>query len=103
MSKVYTVEEIKKDVSEVAERYGVQAVYLFGSYARETADEQSDLDLLIEKGEIKGLFQLAGFHQELEDTLEMKVDILTPEALSDSFKNRIKADEVLLYERQNSR
>ena len=45
---VYTVDEIRQIVHPIAERYGLQAVYLFGSYARGTASEDSDIDLLID-------------------------------------------------------
>ncbi len=44
---VYTTAEIAKRVRPVAERYRLNAVFLFGSYARETAAEESDIDLLV--------------------------------------------------------
>lgn len=98
MENLYTLDQIRENVAEIAGRYGVKAVYLFGSYAKNQADTQSDIDLLIDKGEMKGLFQLAGFHRDLEDRLSVKVDVLTPESLSSDFLEKIRKDEVLLYE-----
>ena len=45
---VYTVEQIAQCILPVAQKYGLKAVYLFGSYARGTATESSDIDLLID-------------------------------------------------------
>ena len=57
--KTYTLEEIREIVSRLAAQYGAKRVYLFGSFARGDMTESSDIDLRIDKGNIKG-FQLAG-------------------------------------------
>ncbi|MDR0903050.1 MAG: nucleotidyltransferase domain-containing protein [Ruminococcus sp.] len=44
---IYTIEELRERVRPVAEKYGLPAVYLFGSYARGEATEESDVDLLV--------------------------------------------------------
>ena len=44
----YTIDEISQRVMPVAKRYGLSAVYLFGSYARGEATSKSDIDLLID-------------------------------------------------------
>ena len=44
--KILSTNEIAARVRPIAEKYRVQAVYLFGSYARGEADETSDLDFL---------------------------------------------------------
>lgn len=45
---IYAVDEIARIVRPIAQRYGLRAVYLFGSYARGAATEDSDIDLLID-------------------------------------------------------
>jgi predicted nucleotidyltransferase len=97
--KLYTIAEIKKSIQPVAERYGVERVLLFGSYARGNARPGSDIDFRIDSGAICGFFMLAGFHRELEEALGTHVDVLTTGALDDQFLSRIKKEEVLLYER----
>ena len=45
---IYAVDEIARIVRPIAQRYGLRAVYLFGSYARGAATEDSDIDLMID-------------------------------------------------------
>ena len=52
--KLYTLEEIREKVKPIAAAYGVERVYLFGSYARGEATAESDLDFRIDKGKVKG-------------------------------------------------
>ena len=99
-TQTYSIEEIKNIVYLLAIKYGVERVSLFGSYARGEEGENSDIDLLIDKGAIRGLFQLAAFQRELQERLKKPVDVLTKGALSNSFLNAINQEEVLLYEKQ---
>ncbi len=95
--KTYTIDEIKNIVTPIAEKYQIAQVYLFGSFARGDFDEQSDIDIRIEKGNLKGMFALCGFYTEVSDALGRKVDVLTTGSLSDEFLESIKKDEVMLY------
>ena len=47
-NKIYTIDEIRKIISPIATRYGVERMFLFGSYARGEATTQSDLDFRLE-------------------------------------------------------
>ena len=98
MDNSYTVAEIKRLIRPVAERYGVERVFLFGSYARGEAAPNSDIDLRIDGGAIQDYFELSGFHQELEEALSASVDVLTTGSLEDKFLTRISKEEVILYE-----
>jgi len=49
---VYTIDEIKAKIEPIAKRYNVSKVYLFGSYARGEEDENSDIDIALELGDI---------------------------------------------------
>lgn len=95
----YTIEDIKKIIYIIALKYGVERVVLFGSYARGEENRNSDIDLLIDKGEIKGLFQFTAFKRELEENLKKPVDVLTKGALNEEFLNRINKEEIVLYEK----
>lgn len=97
MNKLYSVDEIKEKVTETARQYGIQKAYIFGSYARGEANPESDIDICIEKGKLRTLFELSGFCQDLEKTLENKVDVVTTSGLSDSFKEDIEKDMILIY------
>ena len=93
----YSIEELKEIIVPIAEKYHISKVYLFGSFARGDYNEQSDVDLRIEKGELKGMFALCGLYTELEEALQMKVDVLTTGSLEDAFLKEIEKDEVMLY------
>ncbi|MCI8280399.1 MAG: nucleotidyltransferase domain-containing protein [Lachnospiraceae bacterium] len=62
----YTLNEIKEKVIPVAISYGIQSVSIFGSYARNEATDQSDIDFCIEKGDLRSLFQYFEFVNALE-------------------------------------
>ena len=99
MEHIYSINEISALVAPVARAYGVERVFLFGSYARGEARPDSDIDFRIDEGEIKGYFKLAGFYSELEEKFSIPIDVLTTGALDDEFLDRIKESEVILYER----
>lgn len=93
------IPRIKEVVTEYASQYGANRVSLFGSYARGDMTEESDIDLLIDKGSIKGL-QYAALLCDLEDAFGKHVDLISIRGAEQSFLNEVKKDEVLLYERQ---
>lgn len=93
----YSVEEIKAIVAALACQYGAGRIYLFGSYARGDANADSDIDLRIDKGSVRGL-QLGGLAADLEDAFGMSVHLVPTGSLDMNFLKSISADEVLLYE-----
>ena len=94
---MYTIDEIKKIVSPIAKVHGVQSVSLFGSYARKQAHDKSDIDLLIDKGNIQTLYQLSSFRLDIEDALKLPVDLVTSDSNDHDFLTGIRKDEVLIY------
>ena len=92
-----SIDEIRYAVVALAEEYGAAKVSLFGSHARGEADESSDVDILLEKGAIKGM-RVLDFQDELEQRLGRSVDVVTTAGASQRFLARIKPDEVVLYE-----
>ena len=80
---VYSVEELKRRIAPVAEKYGLQAVYLFGSYARSEATEQSDVDILIDRtgSKIRGMFEMGGLYEDLCACIPKEIDLVTMQTL----------------------
>lgn len=93
----YTIDELRRIITPIAQEHGVESVSLFGSYSRGTASAGSDIDLKIEKGQLRSLFQLSGFRLAVEDALKLPVDLVTSEASDHAFLDAIGRDEVLLY------
>lgn len=97
MAGQYTIEELRSRIAPIAQRHGVQSVSLFGSYSKGTATDDSDIDLKIEKGKLRSLFQICGFRLAVEDALECPVDLVTSESSDQDFLVMIAKDEVPLY------
>lgn len=95
----YTIGELRNIVAPVAARHGVEKVSVFGSYGRRQATSCSDVDLHIEKGDVRSLLQLIAFQQDIEEALKLHVDMVTNDILDKRLLDRIKRDEVILYER----
>ena len=93
----YSIEELRSIVSPIARAHGVASVSLFGSYSRGTATAQSDVDLKIDKGALRSLFQLCSFRLAVEDALKLPVDLVTNDSSDKSFLDKITKDEVVLY------
>ena len=69
-------------LKRILKEQDVQSASLFGSFARGEATAKSDIDLLVDLGKGKTLFDLAGLKFILEDELGRKVDLVTERALS---------------------
>lgn len=92
------ISEIQKTVAPIACSYGVKRLYLFGSYAKGTANEKSDIDLLVEKGKPMSLLKLSGMRQMIQEALNLSVDLITTAGIEDDFRKEIAGTEILLYE-----
>ena len=71
---IYTLEEIKKILSEILKDKPVYQVILFGSYAKKNATKDSDIDLIIDtKSKLKG-FALLKLICQIEEKLQKEID-----------------------------
>jgi predicted nucleotidyltransferase len=78
----------------------VKKAYLFGSYSRNEADENSDIDILVELDHTTPIgMQFFTYGDELQNLLKKKVDVVTYEGLSKYVKPYVDKEKVLIYER----
>ena len=96
---VYTNEQIKNIVAPIAESYGAKSISLFGSYARGEADENSDVDLLLDRGSGVRGWEIGGLYTDLSEALGKELDLVTVAGAEKDFLGCIRQDEVVLYER----
>ncbi|MGQ9792520.1 MAG: type VII toxin-antitoxin system MntA family adenylyltransferase antitoxin [Anaerolineae bacterium] len=83
---------------ELCRQSGVVRILLFGSMARGEADEESDIDLLVEFSKPISLLRLVALERELSDALGRKVDVLTKAAISPYLRERIRSEAQVIYE-----
>lgn len=94
---ILKIDEIKRKVSSIFEKYNINFCYLFGSYAKNKATESSDIDLLIDS-EITGL-DFFGLIEELRLTLHKKIDLLKTNQLDNNQEllKEILKDGIKIY------
>ena len=90
---VLTLKQIKQIIKPILNKYGINDIYLFGSYARGEANKDSDIDIYCEKGNIKTFIDQGFMRDELEKSLNKKVDIIfNTTTINDYFKDKIEED-----------
>ena len=87
----HDVERNRSAILEAAARHGARNVRVFGSVARGDDRPDSDIDLLVDMGKDRSLLDLVALAQELEELLRRPVDVLTPDSLAPSIRQRISA------------
>ena len=94
---IVDLEYISRKCSKVFDKYKINFCYLFGSYAKGKAKDDSDVDLLIST-EIKGL-KFFGLVEELRNSLQKKVDVIEVAVLKDNVEllEEILKDGIKIY------
>ena len=84
------IQEILKDhKKDLAEKYKVKAIGLFGSYVRAEQGKRSDVDILVEFQEVPDLFKFIELEIYLERILKKKVDLVEKNGLRPRLKDII--------------
>ena len=95
---VFTMKQIAVAVKPLADKYRVKEIYLFGSYARGEADENSDLDFLVFGGEMFRRTMIFALAEELREVLKKNVDVFEIAEVNpdSSFYQTIMKEKVLV-------
>jgi uncharacterized protein len=72
----------------IAAKYGVDNIRVFGSVARGDADDNSDIDLMINTRDDTSLFALSAFQAEMENLLSARVDVVEIETIRNPLRKR---------------
>lgn len=84
----------REEILSIAAQYGARNVRVFGSVARAEADDQSDIDFLVEMEAGRSLFDLGGLQADLEATLGHPVDVVTEKGLKARISNRVLQEAI---------
>lgn len=90
------VEKNRKKILSIAREKGIRNVRVFGSMARNDANEKSDLDLLVELEEGKSGFALGGFLDAVSKLLHRKVDVVTEKSLHPTIHDKVMREAIAL-------
>ena len=99
-NKVYNLNEIRNILNDCLRNTAVKKVTLFGSYAKNCATSDSDIDLVIESnGKLKG-FKLYSLISKIEDLFGKNVDAYEQSEITPNSKvdKEIKKTGVIIYE-----
>lgn len=77
---------------EIARRFGVRSLALFGSFARDTATTTSDVDLLVDFGGAPSFDRYMDAKLYLEDLLERRVDLVTVGGLKPRLRTYVERE-----------
>jgi predicted nucleotidyltransferase len=94
MERNAVLDILRRSRPQLAERYGVSSLAVFGSVARNEATAHSDVDILVEFDRPVGLFALFALQDELESLLGRPVDVGTAASLKPRLRDRVMEEAV---------
>jgi len=90
------IEKYRQQILSLARENGVRNVRVFGSMARNDANEESDLDFLVELEEGKSGFALGGFLEDVANLLHRNVDVVTEKSLHPAIHDKVLREAIIL-------
>jgi uncharacterized protein len=90
------LEQHRASILSIAAKFGARNVRVFGSTAREDANETSDIDILVELEAGRSLLDQVGLQQSLEQLLGRRVDIVVEGGISPYLEQQILSEAVPL-------
>lgn len=88
-----TVDYIANTSLPILKRYNVTKAGIFGSYAKNNFNENSDIDFLVEIPRGTGLIKFASLKIELENALKKEIDLVSYNSIKPQIKDEILATE----------
>ena len=89
MNKNAITSIIKENLPELQREYKINLLKLFGSYAKNQQNPDSDVDILVDFNEVINLIQFIKLKNALSEMLNMNVDLVMENALKKRIKNKI--------------
>ncbi|MEA3369508.1 MAG: nucleotidyltransferase family protein [Candidatus Ratteibacteria bacterium] len=90
------IDEIKRKILPILQRYGVKKIGLFGSCVRGEMREDSDIDILVEIEKDISLLDFVGVKLEIEEKLGRRVDLVEYNTIKPLLKEKILKEQVAI-------
>lgn len=98
--KIDEIKNYKEELYQIADKYGILKIFIFGSVARGESSEISDIDLLIEMKAGSSALNVGGFQYEVQQLLGIETDVIPTFVLSRikdrNFVQNIQTEAVML-------
>jgi len=89
--------DITRKILSILKRYGIVHVAVVGSFARQEARPESDVDLIVRFAEPKSLLELARIRRELSESVGRDVHLLTEQSISPYLGDSFREDAVVIF------
>ncbi len=104
MSKFAFMQPLRNRIADYFVHQPVLRAYLFGSFARNENDKQSDIDILLELDETVPIgLEYVKMYLDLKEITGREVDLVTEKMLSVYVRPAVEKEKVLIYERKAGR
>ncbi len=90
------IENCREELLAIAKKHGVTNVRIFGSMARDDADENSDVDLLVLPLPGTSLMDLGGVLMDAQELLGRPVDVVSERALHPALREQVLREAIPL-------
>ena len=96
MNQKETLQQQRQEILRIAAKHGAYNVRIFGSVARDEADLDSDIDILVDLEPGRSLLDLGGLLMDLQELFQCRVDVVTEKGLRARIRQRVLAEAVPL-------
>ena len=96
MKRAEVLELVRSHQTQL-QKLGVISLDLFGSVARDQANSQSDVDILVELEKSVGFFEFFRIKHYLEDVLECPIDLGTADALKEHLREPVLEEAIRVF------
>ena len=90
-------QDINDKIVNYLKRFNPRRIGIFGSYARNEDNPQSDIDILVDFPEKVTLFDLGGMKVDLSEMLNRPIDIVTERGINSRIKDHIYRDLKIIF------
>jgi predicted nucleotidyltransferase len=87
-----TLQQQRQEILRIAAKHSAYNVRIFGSVARDEADLDSDIDILVDLEPGRSLLDLGGLLMDLQELFQCRVDVVTEKGLRARIRQRVLAE-----------